>query len=68
MYNLFMITSKVIRKFTEPRDFVNEEIEKLKANNDSFKVIDVGGGINSWCKHTTHVIDIFASACKVNTV
>jgi len=23
------------------------------------KVIDVGGGINSWCKHTSHVVDIF---------
>jgi len=54
-----MITNKVIRKFTEHRHFVDEEIEKLKNENPSFKVVDVGGGINSWCKYTTHVVDIF---------
>jgi len=58
---MFMITSKVIRKFTEHRHFVDEAIEKLKAQDDSLKVIDVGGGINSWCKHTTHVVDIFVN-------
>ena len=58
-YNIFMITHKSIRNFTKPRTFVDLYIEELKESKPNLTVIDVGGGINSWCKHTTHVVDIF---------
>jgi hypothetical protein len=54
-----MITKKLIKNLTAPRDYVDEYIESLKHSNPDLKVIDVGGGINSWCKHTSHVVDIF---------
>lgn len=54
-----MITHKSIRDFTKPRTFVDSYIDELKDNNSNLTVIDVGGGLNSWCKHTTHVVDIF---------
>ena len=54
-----MITHKSIRDFTKPRTFVDAYIDDLKQNNPNLSVIDVGGGLNSWCKHTTHVVDIF---------
>lgn len=54
-----MITHKSIRNFTKPRTFVDLYIEELKESKPNLSVIDVGGGINSWCKHTTHVVDIF---------
>ena len=54
-----MITKKLIKNLTAPRDYVDEYIESLKLSNSNLKVIDVGGGINSWCKHTSHVVDIF---------
>ena len=54
-----MITKKLIKNLTLPRDYVDEYIESLKSANPDLKVIDVGGGINSWCKHTSHVVDIF---------
>jgi len=54
-----MITHKSIRNFTKPRTFVDLYIEELKESKPNLTVIDVGGGINSWCKHTTHVVDIF---------
>lgn len=56
-----MITKKIIRDFTKPRDFVDDYISNMKLSNNDIKVVDVGGGINSWCKHTSHVIDIFVN-------
>lgn len=54
-----MITNKILRNFTLPRDYVEDYIRSAKINASSFSVLDVGGGINSWCTQTTHVIDIF---------
>jgi hypothetical protein len=54
-----MITSKYIRNFTKPRTSVEEYIGMLKESKPNMSVVDVGGGINSWCTHTTHVVDIF---------
>lgn len=54
-----MITKKLIRNFTLPRDYVEDYINSLREENNDLKIIDVGGGINSWCKQTTHVVDIF---------
>ena len=56
-----MIIGKVIRDFRQPKTFVDVYIQTLKKDKDDFKVIDVGGGINSWCQHTTHVVDIFVN-------
>ena len=54
-----MITSKYIRNLTKPRTTVEEYISMLKDSKPNMSVVDVGGGINSWCTHTTHVVDIF---------
>jgi hypothetical protein len=56
-----MITNKYIRNFTKPRTVVEEYIGMLKESKPNMSVIDVGGGINSWCTHTTHVVDIFVN-------
>ena len=56
-----MITHKSLRNFTKPRTFVDLYIEELKQSKLDLTVIDVGGGINSWCKFTTHVVDIFVN-------
>ena len=56
-----MILGKVIRDFRQPKTFVDVYIQTLKKDKDDFKVIDVGGGINSWCQHTTDVVDIFVN-------
>jgi hypothetical protein len=54
-----MITHKYIKNFTKPRTIVEEYIGMLKESKPNISVVDVGGGINSWCTHTTHVVDIF---------
>ena len=56
-----MITSKYIRNLTKPRTTVEEYIGMLKESKPNMSVVDVGGGINSWCTHTTQVVDIFVN-------
>jgi hypothetical protein len=56
-----MITNKLIKKMEASRGFVDDAIEVMKQANSGTTVLDVGGGINSWCKNTTHTIDIFVN-------
>jgi hypothetical protein len=54
-----MIVKKILRDFRVPRSFANEHISSLKKINPNLTVIDVGGGVRSWCNDTTHIADIF---------
>lgn len=54
-----MIIKKLLRDFRQPRQFANEHIASLKKANPNLSVIDVGGGVRSWCPYTTHIADVF---------
>lgn len=54
-----MITKKLLRNLNEPRKFAMDHITTLKKTNTDLKVVDVGGGVRSWCPDTTHIVDCF---------